>query len=147
MSSLHTANSIVNSNSKRKNSCAKFGDIVYDTDAFGENFSFKLPNGKERHTTKCGVFITFLICSILAVYCLIKLNLLLYYGDSTINQYTKEAYFDENFKWNSTMGMHFAFGLTDFDGNQEPIDDPDYGQLVARYVHWGIATDFEYISS
>ena len=34
--------------------------------------------------------------------------------------------------------MQFAFGVTAYDSNAEPIDDPDYGQVVARYASWGL---------
>ena len=34
--------------------------------------------------------------------------------------------------------MQFAFGVTMYDSNAEPIDDPDYGRVVARYASWGL---------
>ena len=34
--------------------------------------------------------------------------------------------------------MQFAFGITAYDSNQEPIDDPTYGNVVARYASWGL---------
>ena len=30
-----------------------------------------------------------------------------------------------------------AFGFTAYDSNQEPIDDPDYGELKAYFKTWG----------
>ena len=34
--------------------------------------------------------------------------------------------------------MQFAFGVTAYDGNIEPIDDETYGRVVARYQTWGL---------
>ena len=36
------------------------------------------------------------------------------------------------------MGFNVAFGLSDFDGSSEFIEDPDYGTMKAYYRHWGI---------
>ena len=36
------------------------------------------------------------------------------------------------------MGMQFAFGITHYDSNQEPVDDESYGRVVARYATWGL---------
>ena len=38
-------------------------------------------------------------------------------------------------------GLNFAFGITEFDGNIEPIDDANYGQLKAHIIQWGINPD------
>ena len=35
------------------------------------------------------------------------------------------------------QNFELAFGLTAFDNNQEPIDDPRYGKLQAIYTKWG----------
>ena len=37
--------------------------------------------------------------------------------------------------------MQFAFGITAYDLNQDPIDDPTYGNVVAKYVSWGFGED------
>ena len=122
---------------KRERACTKFGDVVLDSDAFGEGFSFTLPNGKAKYNTWCGVFFTFSLYFVIAVYGLMKLGKVVNFGDSTIIKSTEDSFFDADFKWNATSGMSFAFGITAYDGNQEPIDDPDYGRVVARYKTWG----------
>ena len=33
--------------------------------------------------------------------------------------------------------FNITFGLTAFDGDEEPIDDPKYGRIFARYQYWG----------
>ena len=59
------------------------------------------------------------------------------FGDSTIIQSISDSAFTADFQWNSTEGgLQFAFGVTAYDGNIEPIDDETYGRVVARYQTW-----------
>ena len=39
------------------------------------------------------------------------------------------------------MGFNVAFALTNYDGSQEVVADPDYGTLVARTVSWGTSEE------
>jgi len=43
--------------------------------------------------------------------------------------------------------LKYAFGITAYDSNQEPIEDPTYGVLKPYYKSWGIkgtaGADFE----
>lgn len=34
--------------------------------------------------------------------------------------------------------MQFAFGITAYDSNTEPVDDESYGKIFARYQTWGL---------
>ena len=67
-----------------------------------------------------------------------KLNKVIKYGDSDVNESRVDAYFNSSFVWSSEDGMQFAYGITAYDAEQEPIDDPDYGSLVATYLTWGL---------
>ena len=37
--------------------------------------------------------------------------------------------------------MHFAFGLSEYTDNQEPVDDPDYGRVIARHGSWALGEE------
>ena len=126
---------------KKETACSKVGEIVKDRDAFGETFSFTLPNGKEKYTTWCGLIFTATIYIVLIVYGQMKLGKVVGWGDSAVVESREDSYFNSSFVWSSDEGMQFAFGITAYDGNQEPIDDPDYGSVVARYVTWGLDDD------
>jgi len=115
--------------------------MVKDRDAFGETFSFTLPNGKEKYTTWCGLIFTATIYIVLIVYGQMKLGKVIGWGDSAVVESREDSYFNSSFVWSSDEGMQFAFGITSYDGNQEPIDDPDCGRVVARYVTWGLDED------
>ena len=120
--------------------CDRIQDIALDVDQFGESFSFKLPNGKETHRTWLGFVVSFFIFGVLAVYSSMKGAKVTGYGDSQIIQSVKDSFFDAEFKWTSDdeHGMQFAFGITAYDSNQEPINDPRYGKVVAKFLEWGL---------
>ena len=51
-----------------------------------------------------------------------------------------DAFFDSDYVYSGQLG--FAYGLTAYDSNPEPIDDPSYGVLKAYYKSWGIHGTF-----
>ena len=48
----------------------------------------------------------------------------------------REAYFDMDYKF--SKGMAFAYGLTAYDDNEEPIEDPSIGILKPYFKSWGL---------
>ena len=47
-----------------------------------------------------------------------------------------DAYFDADYV--QTDGLMFAFGVTAYDDNPEPIEDPTIGVLKPYYKSWGL---------
>ena len=70
-------------------------------------------------------------------YGLIRFLQLFGYEDTDVMLNIQENYFSYNYTFDSDDGLNFAFGITEYDGNPEPIDDPTYGKLSARYETWG----------
>ena len=70
------------------------------------------------------------------------LELNLRYGGSTVTSSVRDSHFEffETFptKMSNLYSGNFnlAVGFTAYDGNFEPIDDPQYGQLKARMAGW-----------
>ena len=48
----------------------------------------------------------------------------------------RDAYFDDNYVY--SKDLMYAFGITAYDGNSEPIEDPSYGVLKPYYKSWGL---------
>ncbi len=48
----------------------------------------------------------------------------------------RDAYFDSNYEVDEQL--QYAFGITAYDSNREPIEDPSYGVLKPFYKSWGI---------
>ena len=50
----------------------------------------------------------------------------------------KDTFFSPEYLFSSDEGMQFAFALTAYDNNRDPIDDPSYGKVSAKIVSWGL---------
>lgn len=48
----------------------------------------------------------------------------------------RDAFFDSDYI--VRQNLQYAFGITSYDSNPEPIEDPSYGILKAYYKSWGI---------
>lgn len=116
-------------------------------DGFGEHFQFMLPHGQHKMTTWCGLFFTVTAIVIILFYAAMNLIKLLEFREPTIMMSVRDSYLDTDFEFTSEQGLRFAFALTAYDENQEPIEDPSYGQVKAYYKSWGIKdsnnVDFE----
>ena len=53
----------------------------------------------------------------------------------------RDSYFGNDFEFTTRDGLMMAFGITAYDDNLEPIDDPTYGDLKAYYKSWGLPGD------
>ena len=70
-----------------------------------------------------------------------QLSQLYDFGDTNIFSSTIENNYDSDFIFSSDDGLQFAFGITAYDGNSPFADDPDYGEIVARYQTWGFGSN------
>ena len=50
-------------------------------------------------------------------------------------------------EFDASMGLNFAAAFTDYDNNQEPVDDPTVGELVFNHHRWGRNPDGDIIES
>ena len=110
-----------------KQTCGKVGEFLLDQDAFGEGFNFSLPNGKEKYTSWKGVIVTFIMWCVILLYAAMKGDKVWGYGDSSIGYTTVDSYFNSSHVESSDAGITFAFGITHYDGDKEPVDDESYG--------------------
>ena len=65
----------------RRNACVSF---ILNMDAFGERITFKMPNGREKHGTFCGVCVTVSIYLILLIFFFTRLAVLINYSETEI---------------------------------------------------------------
>ena len=65
----------------RRNACVSF---ILNMDAFGERITFKMPNGREKHGTFCGVCVTLSIYLILLIFFFTRLAVLINYSETEI---------------------------------------------------------------
>ena len=84
-----------------------------------------------------GSFVSILSLVLLLTYAYLRYNIMQGYGDTNVSINIKDYYFDDNKVLTDTMGFNVAFGLSDFDGKSDFIEDPDYGTMTAVYRAWG----------
>ena len=82
---------------------------------------------------------------LLISYALLQLHQLKSFGETVITSSEKESHYDFEYAFPDDIedlyydNFNIAFGITAYDGNFEPIDDPKYGRVIARYISWGFA--------
>ena len=50
----------------------------------------------------------------------------------------------DKFELDKTPGLNIAFGITHYDNNTEPLDDLDYGEVVAMVKTWNSTEGIRY---
>lgn len=71
---------------------------------------------------------------------------LLTFDETDVMVSKRDSFFDADFVYDE--GIFYAFGITAYDSNDQPIEDPTYGVLKPYYKSWGIkenvkGVDFE----
>ena len=123
-------------------------DSVLKFDAFAEPFNFMIPQqkGKAFRSYK-GCIITVVLMVTLIFYGAMQSIKLFTFDEADVMVSTRDAYFDQEYIY--SQGLMYSFGISNYDTNYEPIEDPSYGVLKPYYKSWGIkeegTVDFEEI--
>ena len=78
-----------------------------------------------------------MMLSVLTFYGALQLQRLYIYGETIVTMAIRDAHYTYNHTIATEDGLKFAFAITHYDSNPEPVDDPRYGRMVARIVRWG----------
>ena len=101
-----------------------------------------MPGGQAASKkTFTGCFVSLLAFLILFFYSGLQYQRLVRFEEPQIMTSTRDSYFSTDYEFTTEDGLMIAFGLTSYDGNPEPIDDPTYGTLNAYYKSWGLKKD------
>ena len=77
--------------------------------------------------------------AVLLLYGGLQLNRLIVYGETLITSSVKDSYYNMEIVFPDDIedklfdNFNIAFGLTAYDGDEEPIDDLKYGRIFTRY--------------
>ena len=95
-------------------------------------------NGKTSIPSYPGTFTTIILLTVLAVYAGIKMQMLIYFENTTINQATMRDYFSKDKIVNLTdIGFKIAWSAMDYKHGFH-LDNPEYVEWVVqlnRYVN------------
>ena len=105
-------------------------------DAFAEPFQFGLPGGTKTYQSKKGCCLTLFLAFVIILYGAMQYTKLIEFDETDVMVSSRDAFFDTDFV--VKQNLQYAFGITAYDGNPEPIEDPTYGVLKAYYKTWGI---------
>lgn len=122
----------------KPNRCAKFRDKVYENDSFATEYKFMLPDGKEKMSTGKGCCLTVFLLFALIFYGSMQSIKLFTFDETDVMVSQRDSYFDASVV--HSEGLWYAFGITAYDSNDQPIEDPTYGVLKPYYKSWGIKT-------
>ena len=113
----------------------RFSSKVQEFDAFAHAFRFRLPNGEKEYRSWKGVCFTLVLAVTLSVYGLMQLNKLFEFDETDVMVSTKYAYFEDDFVYSEDLW--YAFGITSYDNDRNPVEDPTIGVLKAFSKSWG----------
>ena len=114
-------------NNQKETACNKFKTKSLSLDLYRRPFYFLMPDHRETYNTWMGSVLSLLTIVIVFTYAAYQMIILV-----SLDQYNVETTFQENFfSANSTLDQPFkvAAALTGWDGSQEPMDEPEYGEL------------------
>ena len=123
--------------------CSDSNSAFANLDRFGRSFKWNLPGKRETLGTPFGASITISMFCVLVFYGIMQMHRLIQFGETIVMSSVKDSYytmhqaFPEDIEELQYNKFQIAFALTAYDGNPDPIDDPQYGRLYARYVQWG----------
>ena len=88
--------------------------------------------------SKQGFFVTIVFYLIVIAFGAIHVLELKNYGKSTLRLDNIDYYYTDEYvlDLDKKPGFNIAFGITNFDHNLEMLDEPDYGEVVAKIKRW-----------
>ena len=115
-------------------------DSVVQFDAFAEPFNFLIPPEEGKAFRSCkGLSITVVLVIALIFYGSMQSIKLFTFDETDIMVSQRDAYFDSDYIY--SKDLMYSFGMTDYDKNPEPIEDPSYGVIKPYYKSWNIKED------
>ena len=108
----------------------KFMQKLLDVDMFGRGFRFKLPGNKLTNGTITGALFSIMMIITLSFYSITMTEQLIRFGGTVVTQSVRDSHFEPTTLFPTEIedlhhgNFNIAFGLTAYDGNPKPIDDP-----------------------
>ena len=111
------------------------GEKALEYDNFAKQFQFMLPERKDRLGSLSGCTCTLIWIFSCLFYGILQSIKLFTFDETDIMVSSVDAHYDSNFVYSDNL--MFAFGITAYDSNPDPIEDPSYGVMKAYKKRWG----------
>ena len=115
---------------------SRIGNSAKMADAYAPSFDFWLPGGQQGHQSYGGLLMTVMLMLFLCFYGIMQSVKLYEYDETDIMISSRDSFFTSDFVY--TNHLSYAFGITAYDSNREPIEDASYGVVKPYYKSWGI---------
>ena len=101
----------------------------------------KLDEGEIGKTSFFGGICTFILMIVIVLYSYLKLDVLIGKKDVDILSTINDVSYTPDDVFNYKNGLAFSAGFTAYDSNQEPILEPEYGEIIFNHYTWGPQPD------
>ena len=116
-------------------------NILCKLDNYSSEFKLTFEGGSKNFYTCFGGVLTILTLLCLGLFIILKSDSMLNYRDTNVMFTNLEYTYSDDDVLSDVMDFNVAFGLTEFDGSSEMIEDPDYATIEAKYRSWGFDMD------
>ena len=123
--------------SPKKGGFSLLRETFNKVDNFGGSFKFST-GGKSSLTTTSGALLTLFLWMVLITYMTLQYQAWHEFGATAETPSFKEFFYSQDERFPQDVdnlqypNFNFAFGISAYDGDPEPIDDPRYGRVFAR---------------
>lgn len=115
----------------------KLSETIKEVDIFGESFTMKLEGNKSAYRSYMGAFCSFIVFIFLAAFTITKLQTLLLIEEVDVMSASEDHVLDPGERFSSEDGFFIAAAITAYDGDPEPDEKPEYGELFIEHYGWG----------
>ena len=98
-------------------------------DVYRQSFNFLLPDDKPYYNSLVGSIMSLFTVIVLLSYGIFKIIKMNQGEDYKINQVTHVFYYESGYGFKSEDGFQVAAGVTSYDGDPNPIEDPEIGEV------------------
>ena len=112
------------------------GSKARKADIYAPAFGFWLPDNQRAYHSYGGLLMTVLLLVFLVFYGIMQAVKLFEYDETDVMISSRDAFFTSDFVY--SKDLMYAFGITAYDNNREPIEDATYGILKPYYKSWGL---------
>ena len=117
-----------------KSNCSK---RIVKLDLYREPINLRLPGGDAYYGTITGSILGITTVFLVSFYAMYKLLALVNFNDYKIQVRQDVEYFNYTDAFGASNGFAIAVGISAFDGDGTPIEDPSIGEVKFYAKRWG----------
>ena len=117
-------------------SCGSFEQKILMFDLYEKPFNFLMPDHRDRYRTILGSFLSILTFVLVLLYAGYKFGNLVNYEDYKLMKFEQENFYPMREPFTSDHGFMLAAGVSKYNGETEPLEDPEIGTVKIYKKTW-----------